>query len=155
MEERYKSMIVVDLMLTRINEITGKKEVLLALRKNTGYNDDKYELPGGHVEENEDLMNAMVREANEELGINLKVEDLKIEHILHNYKGNRLNFIITTKKYEGDLQIGEPDKCEKLEWFDIENLPKNMYKKAENVIREINNGIFYDNSDFLYLMGGK
>ena len=39
MEERYKSMIVVDLMLTRINEKTGKKEVLLALRKNTGYND--------------------------------------------------------------------------------------------------------------------
>ncbi len=33
----------------------------------------------------------------------------------------------------------------------MENLPKNMYKKAENVIREINNGIFYDNSDFLYL----
>ena len=151
MEERYKSMIVVDLMLTRTNEITGKKEVLLALRKNTGYNDGKYELPGGHVEENEDLMNAMVREANEELGINLKVEDLKIEHILHNYKGNRLNFIITTKKNEGDLQIGELDKCERLEWFDIENLPKNIYKKAENVIKEINNGIFYDNSDFLYL----
>ncbi len=98
MEERYKSMMVVDLMLTRTNEITGKKEVLLALRKNTGYNDGEYELPGGHVEENEDLMNAMVREANEELGINLKAEDLKIEHILHNYKGNRLNFILTTKK---------------------------------------------------------
>ena len=96
-------------------------------------------------------MNAMVREADEELGIKLKVEDLKIEHILHHYKGNRLKFILTTNKYEGELQIGEPDKCEKLEWFDIENLPKNMYKKAEKVIKEINNGIFYDNSDFLYL----
>ena len=151
MEERYKSMIVVDLMLTRINENTGKKEVLLALRKNTGYNDGEYELPGGHVEENEDLMNAMIREADEELGIKLKVEDLKIEHIFHHYKGNRLNFIITAKKYKGVLQIGEPDKCENLEWFDIENLPKNMYKKAEKVIKEINSGIFYDNSDFLNL----
>ena len=151
MEERYKSMIVVDLMLTKINEKTGKKEVLLALRKNTGYNDGEYELPGGHVEENEDLMNAMIREADEELGIKLKVEDLKIEHILHHYKGNRLNFILTTRKYEGELQIGEPDKCEKLEWFDIENLPNNMYKRAEKVIKEINKGIFYDNSDFINL----
>jgi len=150
-EERHKSMIVVDLMLTRINENTGKKEVLLALRKNTGYNDGEYELPGGHVDENEDLMNAMVREAYEELGIKLKVEELKIEHILHHYKGNRLNFILTTKKYEGELKIGEPDKCEKIEWFDIENLPQNMYKRAEKVIREINSGVFYDNSDFLNL----
>ena len=41
MEDRYKSIIVVDLMLTRRNN--GKTEVLLALRKNTGYNDGKYE----------------------------------------------------------------------------------------------------------------
>ena len=96
MEERYKSMIVVDLMLIRKNEETGKKEVLLALRKNTGYNDGEYELPGGHVDEGEDLMNAMIREAYEELKIKLKLEDLHIEHILHHYKGNRLKFIISS-----------------------------------------------------------
>ena len=74
MENRYKSMIVVDLMLTRKNN--EKTEVLLALRKNTGYNDGKYELPGGHVEEGEDLIDAMIREAKEELNINLKRENL-------------------------------------------------------------------------------
>lgn len=149
MEERYKSMIVVDLMLTRKNEENGKKEVLLALRKNTGYNDGAYELPGGHVDEGEDLMNAMVREADEELNIKLKVEDLHIEHILHHYKGNRLKFIISTDKYEGNLEIGEPEKCEKLEWFDVEELPENLEKRARKVIKEIGNNIFYDNSDFV------
>ena len=39
MEERYRSMIVVDLMLIRDNKENGKKEILLALRKNTRYND--------------------------------------------------------------------------------------------------------------------
>ena len=149
MEERYKSMIVVDLMLTRKNERSGKKEILLALRKNTGYNDGSYELPGGHVDEGEDLMNAMVREAEEELNIKLKVEDLHIEHILHHYKGNRLKFIISTNKYEGNLEIGEPEKCEKLEWFDVEELPENLEKRARKVIKEIENNIFYDNSDFV------
>lgn len=99
MEERYRSMIVVDLMLTRDNKENGKKEILLALRKNTGYNDGEYELPGGHVDEGEDLMNAMIREAEEELKIKLKIEDLHIKHILHHYKGNRLKFIISADKY--------------------------------------------------------
>lgn len=149
MEERYKSMIVVDLMLIRKNEKTGKKEVLLALRKNTGYNDGEYELPGGHVDEDEDLMNAMIREANEELKIKLKLEDLHIEHILHHYKGNRLKFIISSEKYEGNLEIGEPEKCEKLEWFNIEELPENLDKRTKKAIKEIENNIFYDNSDFI------
>ena len=98
MEKRYKSMIVVDLMLKRTRN--QNEEILLALRKNTGYNDGKYELPGGHVDENEDIMHAMVREAKEELNIDLKTEDLKIEHILHHFKGNRLKFIISAKEYD-------------------------------------------------------
>ena len=37
MEERYKSRIIVDLMLERVNE--GSREILLMLRQNTGYLD--------------------------------------------------------------------------------------------------------------------
>ncbi len=149
MEERYKSMIVVDLMLKRTRN--QNEEILLALRKNTGYNDGKYELPGGHVDENEDIMHAMVREAKEELNIDLKTEDLKIEHILHHFKGNRLKFIISAKEYEGKLQIGEPDKCEKLEWFNLNNLPNNLDTRLEKVLKEIKENIFYDNSNFVNL----
>ena len=59
MEKRYKSAIVVDLMVKRLNKETGNQEILLMLRKNTGYNDGIYELPGGHVDEGEDLINAI------------------------------------------------------------------------------------------------
>lgn len=149
MDERYKSMIVVDLMLTRKNG--SDKEILLALRKNTGYKDGEYELPGGHVEADEDLMKAMVREAKEELNINVKEDDMKIEHILHHYKGNRLKFIISAQKYEGNLQTGEPDKCERIEWFSLNNLPENLDKRVKAVLKEIKKGIFYDNSDFINL----
>ena len=151
MEERYKSMIVADLLLKRINKESGKEEVLLALRKNTGFNDGEYELPGGHIDAGEDLIDAMIREAKEELNIELQREDLRIEHILHHYKGDRMKFVISAKKYKGELSVGEPDKCEKIEWFDIENLPENLQEKAKKVLEEIKNGIFYDSSDFLYL----
>ena len=149
MEDRYKSLLVVDLMLIRKNN--EKDEVLLALRKNTGYNDGNFELPGGHVEAEEDLMQAMIREAKEELGIKLKREDLKIAHILHRYKANRLNFIVSACNYEGTLKIGEPDKCEKLEWFDLKNLPDNIEEKSRKVLKEIEKGFLYDNGDFINL----
>ena len=136
LEERYCSKLVTDLMLTR--EVNGKKEVLLALRKNTGYRDGEYELPGGHVDKGEDLMHAM-----EELLIDIKEENLKIVHVLHHYTGDRVNFILTTSIYEGVPSIGEPDKCERLEWFDINNLPENIIKKIKKSIEEINEGIFY------------
>ena len=143
MGERYTCKLVTDLMLTRKNVENGTTEVLLALRKNTGYGDGEYELPGGHVEEGEDLMHAMVREAMEELLIVMKEENLKIVHILHHYNGNRVNFVLTTDKYEGVPSIGEPDKCEKLEWFNINQLPSNTAMKVKKSIEEINTGIFY------------
>jgi 8-oxo-dGTP pyrophosphatase MutT (NUDIX family) len=126
-----------------IREKEGTKEVLLALRKNTGYRDGEYELPGGHVEEGEDLMHAMVREAKEELMINIKEEDLKIAHVLHHYTGNRVNFILTTNIFEGIPSVGEPEKCEKIEWFNINDLPENTTKKVKKSMQEINSNIFY------------
>lgn len=161
MSERYKSMIVVDLMLTRKNEKSGKEEVLLALRKNTGSHDGEYELPGGHVEAGEDLMQAMIREAKEELNIDICRDDLKIVYILHNYRSDRINFILTTKGYKGTLSIGEPDKCEKIEWFELDKLPENTTKKIKNSLKEICLNIFYDDIEFRNLqidkndIGGK
>lgn len=148
MKERYKNVIVADLMLLRENKKTGKTEVLLSLRKNTGSNDGEYELPGGHLEEGEDLIQAMIREAKEELNIELNYNDLKIVHILHHYTDGRMNFILTTQKYEGILKINEPNKCEKLEWFDFENIPENTTYKVKNTLKEIQNNIFYDNINF-------
>jgi len=148
MKERYKNVLVVDLMLTRENKKTGREEFLLSLRKNTGSNDGEYELPGGHVEYGEDLIEAMIREAREELDIELKNEDLKIIHILHHYTEGRLNFVFKADKYSGNIKINEPGKCEKLEWFSYENIPKNVTNKVKNTLKEIKSNIFYDNIKF-------
>ena len=150
MEERYKSRIIVDLLISRKNE-KGNEEILLALRKNTGYKDGQYELPGGHVDEGEDLFGAMIREAEEELKIKVERDQLSIMHILHHYKGGALKFIIKANKYEGNIQIGEPDKCTELKWFEVNDLPENMNEKIRKAIIEIYNNIFYDNSDFINL----
>lgn len=143
MDERYSCKLVTDLMLTRKSINNKDVEILLSLRKNTGYRDGEYELPGGHVEEGEDLKQAMIREAKEELLIDIKEENLKIVHILHHYNGNRINFVFRTNCYEGQIGIGEPGSCEKLEWFNINNLPINIIPKIKKTIEEIKQGIFY------------
>ena len=142
MNERYSCKLVTDLMITRKSE-KEETEILLSLRKNTGYRDGEYELPGGHVDAGEDLMHAMVREAKEELLIDIREKDLKIVHILHHYTGDRINFILTTDVYEGIPSVGEPDKCERIEWFNINDLPNNITKKVKKSIEEINSNIFY------------
>ena len=102
MKERFQNGIVADLLMVKNED--GKKKILLSKRKNTGYKDGEYELPGGHLEENEDLYEVMIREAKEELGISLNRQDLKIVHIMHHYTGKRMNFILEVEKLVKDAE---------------------------------------------------
>lgn len=141
MKERFQNAIVADLLMTK--QENGKKQILLSKRKNTGYKDGEYELPGGHLEENEDLYEAMIREAKEELGISLNRENLKIVHITHHYTGKRMNFILETEKSNLEPRIMEVDKCEELKWVEINNLPENTMEKVKIIISYIEKGELY------------
>ena len=118
MKERFKNGIVADLLI--IKNKGNNKKILLAKRKNTGYKDGEYEIPGGHLEENEDLYEAMIREAREELGILLQREDIK-------------------------PKIMEEEKCEELKWVDINDLPENTMEKVKKIIGHIREGELYSN----------
>ena len=143
MEERYKSKIVVDLLLKRKNE-NGKEEILLLLRENTGYLDGYYDLPGGHVEKNEDLFAAMIREAKEEIGIDIFREDMKVVHIYHNFRNGMLKFGFSANRYEGRLINNEPEKCKELKWFETENLPENIIPRIKEEILNVENCVLYN-----------
>ena len=143
MEERYLSRIGVDIFLERKNEISGRKQILMLKRAGTGYCDGYFDLPGGHLEANEDIFDGMIREAKEEIGITIKREDMEILHIYHRYKGGMLKFVFKTYKYE-DIPINnELDKCEKIEWIDFENLPENIVPSIKIELDNIKNGVYY------------
>jgi len=59
------------------------QKVLFHLRKNTGYCDGMWSLVAGHVEDGESATTAMLREANEELGIELNPSQVNVVHIMH------------------------------------------------------------------------
>lgn len=143
MEERYLSRIGVDIFLERKNEISGRKQILMLKRAGTGYCDGYFDLPGGHLEANEDIFDGMIREAKEEIGITIKREDMEILHIYHRYKGGMLKFVFKTDKYNGTLINNEPDKCEKIEWIDFEYLPENIVPSIKIELDNIKNGVYY------------
>ncbi len=142
MKERFKSVVCADLMITK--EIDKEKYILLMRRQNTGSDDGYFELPGGHLEKGEDLFDAMIREAEEELCIKLKRKDLKMIHLLHHYNGERLNFIFETNGEKLKPEIGEPKKCSELRWVKINKLPKETTSKVKLIIKNIIKNKFYD-----------
>lgn len=142
MSERYLSVVCADLLIKK--QENNKTYILLMKRQNTGSNDGEYELPGGHLEKDEDLYDAMIRETKEELLLDLKREDIKLIYLMHHYTGNRLNFIFETDGSNINPQIGEPNKCSELKWVDINELPDNTTDKIKTIINDINNNITYN-----------
>lgn len=133
--ERFKQITSIYLILIKDNKI------LFLRRKNTGYEDGKYCLPSGHLEENESIREGLKREVKEEIDIDLDTNDLTLVHTMHRKENDtRVDFFFTITKYNGEPVNKEPNKCDDVAWFPINNLPQNiipyMKKAIENALRK-------------------
>jgi len=134
-KERFKIIPTSHLILMKGNKI------LLLRRFNTGYEDGNYSVVAGHLDGNETFMQAMVREAREEADIEIRPEDLEVVHVMHRKEPNeeRVDFFIMAKKWKGEPKIMEPHKCDDLNWFELEKLPKNIIPYVKQAIDNIKN----------------
>ena len=121
------------------------EEILLLRRANTGFEDGNYSLPAGHMDGSESATNAMIREAKEELGIQIAQEDLSLIHMLHRdcVTGERVEFFFTADQWSGEIQNCEPKKCDDLTWYPLDELPDNTIPYIRSVIEHIKNGQVY------------
>ena len=123
-------------------------KILLARRCNTGYMDGCWSVPAGHFEGGEAARQVAVREAMEETGVVIKKSDLDIVHVM-NRKGHdgieneRVDFYFTARKWKGEPKIMELDKCDGMNWFSMEKLPKKMAPEVRQAIKYFRKGIFY------------
>lgn len=140
-EKRFKLILSVYLILIK----DGK--TLLLRRQNTGYQDGNYGLVSGHADGDERATVATCREVAEESGITIKPQDLKFAHLMHRRENDeRLDIFFTTDKWEGEPKNMEPDKCDDLSWFPLDDLPPNTIPYIKQAIENFRIGIYYSES---------
>lgn len=138
MEEHFKLIASVYLLFIK----DGK--ILLLRRANTGYEDGNYGLVAGHLDAHESLTHAAIREAKEESGIDILPSDLEVKTTMHRrQKDERVDFFFEVKKWSGNPINMEPDKCDDISWFPLDNLPSNMIPYIRQAINSYRKGILY------------
>lgn len=121
-----------------------KNNILLSLRKNTGYCDGMWSLVAGHVEDGESATSGMIREAFEEIGIALHPAQIQVVHMMHR-KTDRLNvdLFFDCQSWQDTIKNLEPEKCEKLEFFSLDALPSNIVDYIAMALKYIREGKLY------------
>jgi len=130
LQKRYTTIIDVHLFLIQ------KGQILLGQRQNTGFEDGKFHLPSGHLEKDETVVHALIRESQEELGISIDPKDVVFALVSHQrVSTGRVGLFFVVQEWKGEVQNMEPEKCSKLQWFNIDNLPENIVPYAQKAIQ--------------------
>lgn len=142
--QKFQLLVTANILLIKDNKI------LLTRRSNTGFFDGCYECPSGHMDGNETVRQAAVRELLEEVGVVAKIEDLKMVHVAHRYgeKNERIEFYFIADKWEGEPSIKEPDQCDDVAWFPLDQFPENMVPKTKAAIDKYLEGEIYSEFDW-------
>lgn len=108
--------------------LRSDNKYLLQRRKNTGFMDGHYDTTvTGHVEREESIYFAAIRETKEEVGVRVAESDLQLVMAVQaNLKRHYLNYVFICDKWEGEPTICEPEKCDSLEWFTLDSMPEKL-----------------------------
>ena len=116
-----------------------KNRLLLGLRKSP-HGQGTWCPPGGHLEYGESFEQAAVRETKEETGLIVKEEDAKVCGVTNDFfKESEKHYVtvhLKTNKFSGHPEIYEPEKCAKWQWFEMDNLPDNMFLPAAQFLAQ-------------------
>jgi len=127
-------------VVVSVNLIFQKDGKYLLLRRaNTGWADGYYTLPAGHLNGNEPLTGAAVREAQEEVGTSINPGALELVHVMHRSNKEddqeRLDFYFLVKQWIGTPHLAEPEKPDHLDWFEPDSRPENTLANVKRTIK--------------------
>lgn len=114
--------------------------IAFLLRGNTGYADNMYGLPSGKVEAGESYVEAAIREAKEEVGVDIQAQNLDPVLTVHR-KGEDgtywVDVFFAVTQWDGELSNAEPDKHRTLEWFSPEHFPDSIIPSVRYSLQQI------------------
>jgi 8-oxo-dGTP diphosphatase len=123
-------------------------QVLLVKRRNTDWAAECWNFPGGLLEANETLLQAVIRETQEEVGVTVAPDDCTLVHVLQVKKGGTntkdiLGFYFAANIWHGTAVNNEPDRHSEIGWFDVHALPHNVTEHAKQALNGLQNNMRY------------
>lgn len=128
-----------------LRSLAGEDQILLQLRRGTGYMDEHWATAAaGHVEQGESVFEAARREATEELG----VTDVELAPLCAMHRtgatgdpvDERVDYFLRATSWSGEPRILEVDKCADLRWFGLRDLPSPVVPHELRVIEALRDG---------------
>lgn len=115
--------------------LNDNRQLLLGKRKNS-HGDGSWSPPGGHLEFMESVEECAKREVMEEIGITLKdvKEIVFTEDFYQDENKHYISIHVRAVMQDGKIEALEKDKCERWEWFDLNNLPNPIFISASNFL---------------------
>ncbi len=113
------------------------QKVLLGKRKNS-HGSGTWQFPGGHLEFNESIKDCARRELFEETGI--KIKNIRFgpytNDIFQKEKKHYITLFVVADYDSGVLELKEPEKCEKWDWFEWGKLPEPWFLPIKNLLKQ-------------------
>jgi 8-oxo-dGTP diphosphatase len=115
----------------------GNKARLLLVRRKSEPFKGKWALPGGYVEIDEELEDAVARELAEETGLaGVALEQIHtFGSVGRDPRGRQITIVFMGVAAKGQNKIKAGSDAEKARWFDIEKLPQDLAFDHDKVTR--------------------
>ena len=119
--------------------------VLLLRRSNTGLEDGQLSVVAGHVEPGESVTAAAIREAREEVGIDLAAADLRVVGVMHRRSSEeRIDFFLACDLDAREPHNAEPTKCSELLWSPVADLPSDTIPYVRAALSNFREGRWFE-----------
>jgi 8-oxo-dGTP diphosphatase len=114
----------------------NKTKVLLIKRGNEPFK-GQWAVPGGFVDMDEELEDAVVRELEEETGVTgVHLEQMRtFGTVGRDPRGRQITIVFLGIAAEDQTKLKAGDDAAQAEWFDINNLPENMAFDHDEVVK--------------------
>lgn len=121
-----------------VNIIIKQDDKILLFFRNDGffsYGGGWWVIPAGHIEHGETAKEAAIREAKEELDIDINPDDIEFAHVMSNLasKTEGIDFFFVVNKFSGTLRNCEGDKCVEMRFMSPEEI-----KNTKNIVTATN-----------------